>query len=133
MTDVSKSLKFDLKHYIDKEILAELQREFAPQGIIVEEEDRFERDEKTYLACKLTCLCCKSLNEENVYFAQGLMSIKNSALSLKNHCFPTPSVKFRKHARNLSKWHQSLREKSQTGLENRRCIIDLKTMLPEKA
>ena len=44
------------------------------------------------------------MNEEKVYFAQGLMSIKNSSLSLKNHCFPTPSVKFRKHSRNVSLW-----------------------------
>jgi len=120
MSETTQTLKYDLKHYISAEHALNLQREFYDQGIIVEEEDRLQKHGRLFLACKITCLPCKTLNEDNVYFAQGLMTIKNSALSLKNHCFPTPSVKFRKHAKNLQHWL----DKDRPGLTDRVSIID---------
>jgi len=104
MAETNEELKYDIKHYLPEQKIFDLNAQFRNEGVIVEEKDRFKTAGQTYIAARIVCLPCKFQNEENVYFAQGLMTIKNSALSLKNHCRPTPSVKFRKHALNLQRW-----------------------------
>jgi len=119
MSNTGEELQFEPKHYIPIEDAIELQRDYLSQGIVIEEEDRQIYDGKTNVACKITCLPCKEKNEESVYFAQGLLTIRNSGLSLKNHCFPTPSVTFKQHAENLKEWKQN----GEPGLSERKIIL----------
>lgn len=95
------------KNYIGETKMADWAKTFRKESIRFEPIDKKKRHgkkgQKILVASKITCLACKSVNED-VRFARGTLSNGSSALAIRNHCFPQPSFTFRNHAENLLIW-----------------------------